>query len=287
MRRAGTERRWFWDGVLKAVDACGIRAIELAFGPGDGHGAVQAYGSEAAFVDALQSHGLELSGSWWGILENAPDVTSAAAQEAIVRDTAAYARLVRRCGADILVTGMPMRQTSASDKPIFVDLAYAQSIAGLLIRMGEAARQEGARIALHTEADSVFCLRRDIDLFLLLTDPEYVWFCPDAGHITLMGGDPLAVLDSHRERVVVTHWKDAAGAVPSQALDRAARSDLYARTFRRVGAGAVDWFGWARRLRDMRFSGWSILEIDEVPDPIGEVSAAREFVETALAPILG
>lgn len=97
----------------------------------------------------------------------------------------------------------------------------------------------------------------------------------------------LDALDRHRERVAVTHWKAAAGAVAPHALDRAARSDLYAHTFRRVGAGAVDWFGWARRLRDMHYAGWSILEIDEVPNPIEEVRAAREFVETALGPILG
>ncbi len=60
------------------------------------------------------------------------------------------------------------------------------------------------------------------------------------------------------------------------------RHDYYQDFFKQVGTGVVDWPGWSRRLHDIQYSGWMILELDESPNPIPEMTAAREFAEGVL-----
>ena len=58
--------------------------------------------------------------------------------------------------------------------------------------VGEAVSRHGVKLAFHTESHSTLWYERDIDLFMALTDPRYVWLCPDSCHIALGGGDPVA-----------------------------------------------------------------------------------------------
>ena len=77
-----------------------------------------------------------------------------------------------------MIAGLPMRQSWDDDPPLFVDHAYAMDLAGLINQMGYVALKRGVRLAIHPETHAVFWLRRDLDLFMALTDPVYVWFCP-------------------------------------------------------------------------------------------------------------
>jgi sugar phosphate isomerase/epimerase len=273
-RRAADEPRWFWDRVLESAQAAGITGIELTFPPGDWRSALSAYGSIDGFVAALRTHGLELIGCFFSELEHVHDVTSPAEQQAVIDAGVETARFVRQGGGELLVVGMPVLRDHG-----FVDLDYAKSVADLINRLGAATRQEGVGVALHTEMGSAFCRRRDIDLFMLLTDPGYVGLCPDTAHITMAGGDPLEVLNAHHERVVVTHWKDVMGPVTSEPRAGENVFAFYGQFFRRVGTGGVDWFAWARRLRDLGYRGWTILELDEAGEAVNEVTAARAYVD--------
>jgi sugar phosphate isomerase/epimerase len=279
--RAAAEPHWFWDRLLSSVALTGVTGIELTFPPGDWDGALAAYGSAEEFRRALSAYGLAVTSSYFSELENAADISDSAQQDAIVKAGAQTARLLRTCGADVLVAGLPPRPRAEDGAARFVDLAYASSLAGLLNQLGAATRAEGVRLAIHTETGSVFSLPRDIDLFMLLTDPEYVGICPDTGHIVLAGGDPLSVLRRYGERVLLTHWKDATGPMPADRPPEQDTHAAYAARFRRVGTGVVDWFAWARRLREAGFSGWNVLEIDQVADPVQQIRGAREFAAMA------
>jgi sugar phosphate isomerase/epimerase len=285
VERSEREPRWFWDRVLESVNAAGIGGIEVCFPPGTWQSAVAAYGSAKEFEEVLSGRGLQLISGFFDAFEILDDPLSASGQKEIIESAKAYARFLQEAGGDVLVSGMPVLDRETAGNTSFLDLDYAKAVADVINRVGDATRDEGARLALHTEMGSVFCTRRDIDLFMLLTDPEYVWMCPDTGHITLGGSNPIDVLDAHFERIIIAHWKDATGPFRTPIPPGENRHPYYSTYFRRVGAGAVDWFTWARRLRDMRYSGWTILELDEGHDPIGEMTAARDFVETALAGI--
>jgi sugar phosphate isomerase/epimerase len=280
-QRASEDPRWFWDTMLDGVAAAGIHDIELTFEPADYSTAARAYGSVDRFRNALVSRGLGVVSGYFGGLESAASIEGSAREE-IVGAAREYAEFLAAVGGKFLVTGMPMRRTRGEQPATFVDIAAAAPLADLVNRIGAATQERGIQVALHTESHSVFWTPRDVDLFMLLTDPMYVSLCPDTGHLALAGADPVHVASRHRERLVIAHWKDAIGPVP---LGLPIDEQIFQRQasyFRRTGTGVVDWFAWSRLLQDIRYDGCTLLELDAVEDPIGEMTAARGFVETAL-----
>jgi sugar phosphate isomerase/epimerase len=283
---ATRDPRAFWDRMLDAISASGLTGLEITFPPGHWRLAMRAYGGIAGFRDELARRDLQLATGFFSDVTFAEgDPLAPESIEVILRECAEFADFVRECGADIMVAGVP-RRTRWARPPFFVDHDYAVRLADLFNRMGAITRDRGVRLALHTGVNSVMASARDVDLMMLLTDAEYVGLCPDTGHLVLAGADPVAVLERHAERVAIAHWKDATGPMPR---DMEIDEEIYAlqrQYFRRVGAGSIDWFAWARALSRLPRQPWILLEIDAVPDPVEQVSAAREFIEATLLPEL-
>jgi len=214
-------------------------------------------------------------------------VTDSVTREAILSAAEIEAAFLAQIGASYLVAGLPMRRNNAAgDGLSAVDLASAVPIADIANEVGAITARHGITLALHTESHSVFWTPRDVDLFLLLTDPFLVAFCPDAGHIVLGGGDPVQLVSRHRERVVIAHWKDAAGPFHEKALVDA---DIFSRHqpyFRPAGQGIIDWPAFARTLAEIGYGGGILLELDAAADPIAQLIEARTFLEDATAGIL-
>jgi sugar phosphate isomerase/epimerase len=276
----------FWDKILDGVAASGVTGVELTFSPFNWQEAVGAYGSLSGLGRAFETRGLTLASGFFAELEHDSDILDPAVQAAVLDRAARYAEAIARCGGDAMVIGLPMRQTPGIEPAVFVDLALAQRLADFLNRLGATTARHHVKLALHTEAHSMFASSRDVDLFLLLTDPAYVGFCPDAAHMVVAGADPVAVVRRHQERLVIAHWKDAIGPMPADTPIDAHIHERHRPYFCRLGAGRVDWPAWARLMRDMRFDGWAILELDAAADPVADIIAGRHFVETALLPIM-
>ncbi len=272
----------FWDRALDTVAEAGIDGIEITFGPGHWRNALERYGSPRAFQEALQSRGLELcSGFNAGLVING-GWHPGDSDEEILEEVAAYSEFLHEAGCEIMIAGLPLRRSWDAEPPLFVDVAYAQELAGVINRMGYTAAKHGVKLAIHPETHAVFWLKRDIDLFLSLTDPVYVWFCPDTCHITLGGGDPIEIIRNQKERLLIAHWKDAKGTVPVQyPIDENIFKSHHPH-MARAGRGEVDWRAMIRLMRDIQFKGWAILELDAAADPPAQMQAAREFVETTL-----
>jgi len=275
----------FWNKLLDAVAASGVTGVELTFSPFRWQEAAEAYGGTSGLTRALETRGLSLSGGFFAELEHGSDIMSPAVQAEGIERAARYAEVIAAGGGDAIVIGLPMRQTPGTEPATFVDLALAQPLADFLNRLGATTARQGVKLALHTEAHSMFAMSRDIDLFLLLTDPVYVGFCPDAAHMVLVGTDPVETVRRHRERLVVAHWKDAIGPMPADTPIDEKIHERHRPFFCRLGAGRVDWPAWARLMRDIHFGGWAILELDSSADPVADIIAGRRFVETALLPI--
>ncbi|SFJ23482.1 sugar phosphate isomerase/epimerase family protein [Celeribacter neptunius] len=272
----------FWDTILDAVAEAGIKGIELTFAPFDWEGAVNAYGTAEAFSEAMTSRDLTLCSGFFVDLANfAPGDDETGLTDRAV----SYAKFLRAGGADIMVTGLPMRQTPALSATQPYDLEAAQALAGLVHRIAKAVAECGVRLALHTEAHSVFAAARDVDLMMLLTDPADVHMCPDTAHLILMGGDPIQIVDRHHERMIIAHWKDAIGPMPADTPIDADIHDRHRPYFCGFGLGRVDWPAWMRLLNTRGYQGWAILELDAAPDPVGDLKRGLTFVRQALLPI--
>lgn len=276
----------FWSKMLDTVAAAGLVGIEPTFSPFNWQHALKTFGSVERFSDALTRRGLTLASGFFADLEHGSDIADPAVRSRVLDLVKRYAEVIAACGGDAMVVGLPMRRTRDANPPLFVDLPYAQRLAEVLNELGAITLRQGVRLALHTEAHSVFCTSRDVDLFMLLTDPLYVGFCPDAAHLLGSGADPVTVTTRHIDRLVVAHWKDATGVMPFDIPIDAGIHDSHQQYFCRLGAGRVDWPAWARMYRDHNISGWAVLELDAAADPLSEMIASRQFVETALLPII-
>lgn len=267
-----------WNRILDSVSAAGIELIEMTFPPADWHSAVEAFGSADAFRRELESRGLALKSGFYIALDWSEQTDRVAAAD----DAARYAEFIRDAGGDTMVVGPPMRKSRNAVPPTFIDHRYMENIADILHHVGDATLRLGVRTAVHTEAHSIFCTRRDVDLLMTLTDPEYVFMCPDTGHLTLSGADPTEVMSHHRDRMVISHWKDAIGPMPAGMEIDDDIHYAHREYFRRVGAGRIDWFSWAELVRSTGVAGVTLLELDAVPDPVADMIAAREYISMAL-----
>ncbi|GGL87539.1 TIM barrel protein [Nakamurella endophytica] len=81
-------------------------------------------------------------------------------------------------------------------------------------RLGRAVREEyGMQVVFHPHADSHVDTGAAVERFLSDTDPEWVSLCVDTGHLSYCGGDNLAVIRDHPERIGYVHLKQVDPAV--------------------------------------------------------------------------
>lgn len=81
-------------------------------------------------------------------------------------------------------------------------------------RLGKAMLDEyGVALQYHPHADSHVGLQDEVYRFLESTDPQYVNLCLDTGHISYCGGDNLAIIQKHPDRIGYLHLKQVDPAV--------------------------------------------------------------------------
>ncbi|MGN6675197.1 MAG: sugar phosphate isomerase/epimerase family protein, partial [Thermomicrobiales bacterium] len=144
----------------------------------------------------------------------------------------------------------------------------------------------GIRLAPHPHIWGPIERPHEVERLLELTDPEYVSLTLDTAHINLGGGDPVALLDKHYDRVVAIHWKDTkasyhgyTGPTPTQAMHQ--QEILY----KDLGAGGVDLLATWHILRERGYQGWITLDLDPPRANEGEGSVEdklrinRRFIE--------
>lgn len=75
-------------------------------------------------------------------------------------------------------------------------------------RLGKILKDEyGITMVVHPHGDSHIETRADIDRFFADTDPEYVSFCLDTGHIVYGGEDPINIVRDYPDRIGFVHIK--------------------------------------------------------------------------------
>lgn len=279
----------FWERILGCSQEAGLDGIELTFPPGDWHSALAAYGSTGGFASALGGRGLEVCSGFFSTrlpgTDRRANFADPADHHQLVEMATAYAQFLQACGSEIMVTALPLRKSRDADPPLFVDLRLAENIASVLNSMGHATLKHGVKLALHPEAFSVFRNSRDVDLFMMLTDPTYVFLCPDTAQFSVAGSSPIEIVKRHRDRLLITHWKDAVCPAPA---DVSIDETIFARQiqwFAPVGTGVVDWPAWMRLLRDLQYKGWAVFELDASADPVNDLRSIRNYVQGALSPI--
>jgi len=149
--------------------------------------------------------------------------------------------------------------------------------------LGKLARDSGVTLGYHPHFNSLGETREGMARILNATDPRYVKLIADVGHIFLGGSDPAEVIRTYHERLIMMHFKDVRKDIAALAeKDRGlVRKGQYA--FCEIGEGAVNFPAVLQALRDVQFSSWIVIELDNFePPPAGTKRTSRNSDSASL-----
>ena len=135
-------------------------------------------------------------------------------------------------------------------------------LANTLNEIGRQTIEMGIRLAPHPHIWGPLEREKEIRRAMEITDPKYVWMTADTGHLALGGGDPAQIISDYFSRIAEVHLKDTYArfrgntSTPTQEEHRAAS------VYHNLGGGGVDFPAVFKVLRDRRYKGWAIFDVD-------------------------
>jgi inosose dehydratase len=131
----------------------------------------------------------------------------------------------------------------------------------------EVKSRTGLRTVIHHHCAGYVETPAEIDQLLSLTDPSLVGLVLDMGHYMFGGGDPVAALKKHRDRIWHIHFKDCHPAIAEKS--RKEGWDYFKSVgngvFCELGKGSVDFPAIVKELQKQNYSGWIVVEQDVLP----------------------
>ena len=150
---------------------------------------------------------------------------------------------------------------------------------------GQVRRDTGLRTVFHPHCGGYVEAPWEIDALMARTDPALLGLLVDTGHIVYGGGDPLAVLSAHADRVWHVHLKDCDAGVAARARAQglgylaAVREQLFCE----LGKGAVDFPAVVDALRTRGYDAWAVVEQDVFPGygtPLDSATRNRQYLHS-------
>lgn len=226
----------------------------------------------APLRQALNARHLQLLASWVSVYLHDP-----ARHGQSEADCVRTARLLAEVGGpdNFIVLGNdpysdPMRTLNAGR--ILPEHAMSEAKWGVFAeganRIARAVKREtGLRTVFHHHIGTWVETPEETAHLLRMTDPDVLGLCFDTGHYRFGGGDPVAGLQRHADRIWHVHFKDHEPTV-------AARSRLEGwngvqavehGVFCELGRGDVDFPAVLAQLRQRNYQGWIVVEQDVLP----------------------
>lgn len=188
-----------WDVALAQMSSAGFSVMETGpFGyfPTD----------PVRLKEVMDEHGFTVvAGTGWGVLH----------KEESWPETERFFRAIGEThaavGAEYVVHLPPMFREEKTgeyiDDRVLTPQAWQRYIANAN-RLGRIMKEDyGLTMVLHPHGDSHIETPEDIDRIFEATDPDYVGFCLDTGHVVYGGGDPMELCRKYPERISYVHIK--------------------------------------------------------------------------------
>lgn len=141
----------------------------------------------------------------------------------------------------------------------------------------------GVKLGYHNQMGSLGERREEVDRIMDATDPKYVWALLDIAHLQVAGGDPVRFTRDYLNRIAYPHFKDVIIHPTQAAMDGSRPRPKY--DFVELGQGKVDIPGALQIMKDFRYKGWIIIELDRAPagrTPKESALISKRFVEERL-----
>jgi inosose dehydratase len=131
----------------------------------------------------------------------------------------------------------------------------------VLTEIGKRALDFGVPVGYHNHMNTLGEAPGEVDQIMDAVDPRYVKLELDIAHYDQGGGDSAKAIRKYRDRLLFLHIKDVESPVPAAGSEQP-------RPYRFVelGRGKVDLPAVFKALKDVKFRGWAIVELDGVQD---------------------
>lgn len=237
-----------WGGddaqAIKEISEIGFRGIQLR------SNVLKDYGDRPkALRDLLDQHHLEMV----ALSSGGVGIVAGTETEEIAKHVR-NARFVHDVGGHYLQV-----TDSARPKDRKPEGADFKQLGRVLTEIGKRAIDLGVPLGYHNHMNSLGEAPDEVDRIMEAADPRYVKLELDIAHYQQGGGDPARAIRQYRDRLLFLHIKD---------VESLAASDERGRAYRWVelGRGRVDLPAVFAALKDVKFRGWAVIELDSVPD---------------------
>lgn len=213
----------------------------------------------------LERHGLALVSGWYDgrILEKATaeEWDAVLPHLTLLRDLGCrhvvYADTSRRAENDLWGPVSRRPKLAAGDWP-----AYGRKLTQLAERMAEF----GVGLAFHHHMGTIVESDEEVGLLMRHTG-RAVGLLYDTGHSAFAGGDPVALVRRHVDRIVHVHCKDTRPDILAQARasDASFMQAVVDGIFTVPGDGSVDYPTILKVLADHGYAGWLVVEAEQDP----------------------
>jgi len=259
-----------WGGndlqAIKDISELGFRGIQLRAN------ILKEYGERPkALRKLLDQHHLEMVALSSASVRIAPGTEA----EEIAKHVR-HARFVHDVGGHYLQVTDSAR---AKDRQIIA--SDFKELGRLLTEIGKRAVDLGIQLGYHNHMDSLGEAADEVDRIMEAVDSRYVKLELDIAHYYQGGGDPARAIKRYRDRLLFLHIKDVESPAPAATGDTT-------RSYRFVelGRGKVDLPAVFAALKEIKFRGWAVVELDSVPDegrtPKESAMISKKYLEEKL-----
>ena len=257
-----------WNGndaqAIKEISELGFPGIQLR------SNILKDFGEQPkALRDLLDQHHLEMVALSSGGVSIAPG-----------SDNDEIAKHVRNAKFVHDVGGNYLQVTdSARPKGRKPEAADFKELGRVLTEIGKRAVDLGVPVGYHNHMGSLGEGPDEVDRIMEAADPRYVKLELDIAHYQQGGGDPARAIRQYHDRLLFLHIKDVENLTTSDERGRAYR-------WVELGRGRVNLPAVFAALKDVKFRGWAVIELDSVPDksrtPKECAQISKKYVEEKL-----
>jgi inosose dehydratase len=255
-----------WGGndrqAIEDIASLGFHGIQLRAN------VIKAFGSPAELRDLLEKHQLKMVALSSGGVRIDPALEA----DEIAKHTA-NAKFVHDVG------GLYLQVTDERPKDRAITAADYQRLGRLISEIGKRTADLGISLGYHNHMGSLGERPEEVDQILQAADPRYAKLELDVAHCYQGGGDPAKAIEKYSDRLLFLHLKDVEPLSNSADAKRPYR-------FVELGRGKVDLPAVFDALHKVKFRGWTIVELDVVPDktrtPKESGAISKKYLEEKL-----
>lgn len=260
-----------WKGddrlAITEVSEAGYRGIQLR-----ANVLTQFGDSPTSLRELLRQHRLEMVALSSGNVSVEPG--TAAGQIALHTHNAQFVRDVGGSYLQLIDSARPRDR-----KPVAGDY---KMLGTLLSEIGKRAADIGVSVGYHNHMGSLGESPDNVDRVMNEVDPHYVKLLLDIAHYQQGGGDPAKAIRQYRDRILFLHVKDVESPAPGANADA---GQSY--RFVELGRGRVDLHAVFTALKEIKFRGWGVVELDGASDnprpPKESALISKKYLEEKLA----